>query len=405
MNGVFYGVRIRAVNATGNGAQSAGSGGVPNNQPPAFSSNTASRSVNENELSGTDVGAVVTATDPESDSINYSITGSNPGSFNIDASSGQIETGQLLNHEATDSYTIRVRASATGGSDNIDVTITVNDVNETPSFASATYSRSVNENVTSGSDVGGAVTASDPDGDTLTYSLTGTGSSSFAVSSSGQITTAAAIDYETTNSYSLTLTATDPSNLSASATVNITVNNVIEDATLTGLSVPAANVGLTEARFEVTVTNPDLQSTPVYLRYRTPRTSGSWTETSVTTSSTSGQVDVTGLTATSDYRVQASLDSSFPAAGRQQAELQHDLQHAPDFGRRRSQGPSMRTLPPAQTSGLLWSPWRATSGTASHTRCRHRRELLRPGHLDGADNGRNRALSWTLSQRRPTRSL
>ena len=175
VNGVFYGVRIRAVNATGNGAQSAGSGGVPNNQPPAFSSNTASRSVNENELSGTDVGAVVTATDPESDSINYSITGSNPGSFNIDASSGQIETGQLLNHEATDSYTIRVRASATGGSDNIDVTITVNDVNETPSFASATYSRSVNENVTSGSDVGAAVTASDPDGDTLSYSLTGTG--------------------------------------------------------------------------------------------------------------------------------------------------------------------------------------------------------------------------------------
>ena len=198
VNGVFYGVRIRAVNATGNGAQSAGSGGVPNNQPPAFSSNTASRSVNENELSGTDVGAVVTATDPESDSINYSITGSNPGSFNIDASSGQIETGQLLNHEATDSYTIRVRASATGGSDNIDVTITVNDVNETPSFASATYSRSVNENVPSGSDVGGAVTASDPDGDTLSYSLTGTGSSSFAVSSSGQITTAAAIDYEAT---------------------------------------------------------------------------------------------------------------------------------------------------------------------------------------------------------------
>ena len=228
VNGVFYGVRIRAVNATGDGAQSAGGGGVPNNQPPAFSSNTASRSVNENELSGTDVGAVVTATDPESDSINYSITGSNPGSFNIDSSSGQIETGQLLNHEATDSYTIRVRASATGGSDNIDVTITVNDVNESPSFASATYSRSVNENVTSGSDVGAAVAATDPEGDTLSYSLTGTGASSFAVSSSGQITTAADINYEATASYSLTLTATDTANLEGTTTVNITVNDVAE---------------------------------------------------------------------------------------------------------------------------------------------------------------------------------
>ena len=331
VNGVFYGVRIRAVNATGDGAQSAFGGGVPNNQPPAFSSATASRSVNENELSGTDVGAVVTATDPESDSINYSITGSNPGSFNIDASSGQIETGQLLNHEATDSYTITVRAAATGGSDTISVTITVDDVNEAPAFANASYSRSVNENVSTGSNVGTVITATDVDGDTLTYALSGTGASTFAVNSSGQITTAAAINFEATSSYSLTLTATDTANLSDTATVNITVNNVDEDATLTGLTVPAANVGLTEARFEVTVTNPDLQSTPVYLRYRTPRTSGSWTETSVTTSSTSGQVDVTGLTATSDYRVQASLASSFPSSGRQQADFSTTANSAPTF--------------------------------------------------------------------------
>ena len=330
VNGVFYGVRIRAVNATGNGAQSAGGGGVPNNQPPAFSSNTASRSVNENELSGTDVGAVVTATDPESDSINYSITGSNPGSFNIDSSSGQIETGQLLNHEATDSYTIRVRASATGGSDNIDVTITVNDVNETPSFASAAYSRSVNENVPSGSDVGGAVTASDPEGDTLSYSLTGTGASSFAVSSSGQITTAASIDYEATSSYSLTLTASD-GNLSDTATVNITVNNVIEDAALTALTVPAANLGLTTARFSVALTNPDSQNTTVYFRYRTPRDSGAWTQASVSTTGTTAQVDVTGLTATSDYRVQASLSSTFPSSGRQQADFSTAANSDPAF--------------------------------------------------------------------------
>ena len=80
------------------------------------------------------------------------------------------------------------------------------------------------------------------------------------------------------------------------------------------------------------MTNPDLQSTTVYLRYRTPRASGSWTETSVTTSSTSGQVDVTGLTATSDYRVQASLDDTFPSSGRQQADFSTTSNTAPDFG-------------------------------------------------------------------------
>ena len=210
------------------------------------------------------------------------------------------------------------------------MTITVNDVNETPSFASATYSRSVNENVSTGTDVGGAITATDPEGDTLSYSLTGTGASSFAVSSAGQITTDASIDYETTTSYSLTLTASDGS-LSTSATVNITVNNVIEDAALTGLTVPAADIGLTTARFSAALTNPDSQSTTVYFRYRTPRTSGSWTETSATTSGTTAQVDITGLTATSDYRVQASLDSAFPTSGRQQADFSTTANSDPAF--------------------------------------------------------------------------
>ena len=242
----------------GDGPQSAFGGGVPNNQPPAFSSNTASRNVNENELSGTDVGAVVTATDPENNTISYSITGSNPGNFNIDSSSGQIETGQLLNHEATDSYTITVRASATGGSDTISVTITVDDVNEAPAFASSSYSRSVNENVSTGSNVGTAITAADPEGDTLSYALSGTGNADFAVSNSGQITTAASINYEARNAYSLTLTVTDTASLTDTATVNISVTNVLEDATLTGLTVPAANLGLTTARFSVDADQPGL---------------------------------------------------------------------------------------------------------------------------------------------------
>ena len=237
-------------------------------------------------------------------------------------------------------------------------------MNEGPSFASASYSRGVDENVASGSDVGAVITANDPDGDTLAYALSGTGSSTFAVSSSGQITTAADINYEATASYSLTLTATDPGNLTDTATVNITVNNVVEDSTLTGLTVPAANVGLTSARFSVTLTNPDSQNTTVYVRYRTPRTSGSWTETSVTTSGTSAQVDVTGLTATSDYRVQASLDSGFPTSGRQQADFSTSANSAPDFGATTATRQVDENVPGGTNVGL---PVTATDSNAGDT--------------------------------------
>ena len=327
-NGTLYGVRVRSVNVIGAGPQSDRVFGRPNNQPPVFNSATASRSVSEHAVVGTAVGSAVTATDPENDTISYSITGSNPAGFTVGGANGVIRTGQVLDHEATDSYTITVRASATEGSDTIEVTISVADVEEAPSFANASYSRSVNENVASGSNVGGVITATDPEGDTLTYTLSGTGASTFAVSSSGLITTAADIDYETTSSYSLTLTATDTASLTGATTVNITVHNVIEDATLTGLTVPAANLGLTTARFSATLTNPDAQSATCYFRYRTPRASGSWTAASDSTTGTACAVDVTGLTAGTDYRVQASLDDTLSQRRAAAGGLHHHRQHA-----------------------------------------------------------------------------
>ena len=60
-----------------------------------------------------------------------------------------------------------------------------------------------------------------PDGETITYSLSGTGSENFSVDSSGNVTTNATFDYETAQSYALTLTATAGS---TSVTDNFTVN-------------------------------------------------------------------------------------------------------------------------------------------------------------------------------------
>ena len=76
----------------------------------------------------------------------------------------------------------------------------------------------------------GSVTATDADGNTsFTYSLSGTDSSSLAISSSGVLTFVTAPDFETKSTYTATVTVSDGTN---SATQDITVNvtNVDENA-------------------------------------------------------------------------------------------------------------------------------------------------------------------------------
>jgi hypothetical protein len=56
-------------------------------------------------------------------------------------------------------------------------------------------------------------TATDADGDDITYSLSGTDAAKFAISSAGVVTLNAALDYETKATYEFTVTATDPEDL------------------------------------------------------------------------------------------------------------------------------------------------------------------------------------------------
>lgn len=327
VNGVVYGVQIRAVNSIGAGPASDIIYERPNNQPPAFANTSYTRSVAENSLAGTDVGSPITATDPEGDTINYQITGSNPGSFNVNSSTGQIETGQLLDREDVASYTITLRASATGGSGTTSVTINVTNVNEGPSFASASYSRSIAEDASVGDDVGSPVTATDPEGDSITYSLSG--SSAFRLGSGGQIEVASALDRETQASYSLTITATSDS-FTDTATVNVTITNVIEDPEISSAAVDSGDITRTGADVVATLSNPDFQSATIHSRYRTPPGSGSWTTgPTATTASTSGTVSLTGLTANTQYRVQLALDSAFTTTV--QADFTTSANSAPSF--------------------------------------------------------------------------
>ena len=128
-------VQVRATNAEGDSDWSGSGTGRTGNTAPAFSSSTAARNVAENTAAGQNVGAALTATDANSDTLTYTLEGTDASSFDIDSTSGQIQTkaGVTYNHEAKSTYTVMVKADdSNGGTDTVTVTITVTDVAEPP---------------------------------------------------------------------------------------------------------------------------------------------------------------------------------------------------------------------------------------------------------------------------------
>ena len=103
------------------------------------------------------------------------------------------------------------------------------EVNSAPMFDSASMMREVEENAGTGKPVGDPVMASDPDGDTLSYDITGGADmGAFTIDNDGQIKVGAGteLDFEgSQTSYEVEVTATDPFGLSGSTMVTITVTN------------------------------------------------------------------------------------------------------------------------------------------------------------------------------------
>ena len=258
-----YAVRVRASNAEGWGPWSAsavatttGATPAPANEAPAYANAIATVSVAENTAAGTDIGAPVAATDPDGDSLTYTLgTTADDGHFAIDSASGQLQTNGPLDYEGRSSYAVTVTATDGGGlSASIAVAISVTNVNEAPTYATTTASVSVAENTATGADIGNPLTSADPDaGDTLTYTLGTTADDGhFAIdSATGQLQTKGALDYEGRSSYSVTVTATDDGGLSASIAVTVGVTDVAEQAA--GPDLPEMSGTIFYARGRVTL--------------------------------------------------------------------------------------------------------------------------------------------------------
>ena len=141
----------------------------PANQPPAFGEGTsATRSISEDSLTGTPVGAAVSASDPEGDDLTYSIgSGTDSDHFDVDSATGQLSVapGASLDFETKPSLEVAVQvADGKDASHNPDtavdatITVTVNLVNANEPGRIALSSTNPEE--------GTALTASvtDPDG-------------------------------------------------------------------------------------------------------------------------------------------------------------------------------------------------------------------------------------------------
>ncbi len=149
------------------------------NRAPEFpTSETGLRSVEEDFVIGTDIGAAVAADDPDGDDLTYSLAGADAASFDIDADTGQLLTKAALDYENKAAYQISVtvrdpsRLSASQP-----VTIQVEDVNEAPTV----FGPAVPGYAESRTDAVAQYTAADPEDDNVKWSLGGVDAGRFQI--------------------------------------------------------------------------------------------------------------------------------------------------------------------------------------------------------------------------------
>ena len=96
---------------------------TPPKRAPVFTDGSRTiRTVAEN-VPGVDVGAPITATDADNDTLTYTLSGRDAVSFDIDSTTGQLSTRAALDHETKSTDTVIVTASGGRLTNTISVTI------------------------------------------------------------------------------------------------------------------------------------------------------------------------------------------------------------------------------------------------------------------------------------------
>ena len=165
----------------------------------------------------------ISISDVDYDSTTLSLTGADAASFNLTSSYG-LYFKTAPDYETKTSYSLTLSVSDGQVTVTKDIVINITNVNDNNPVMT-----SVPTSVSEFSKVIGNVTASDADGDSLTYTLSGTNASLAEITSAGALSLKAEADYESRTSYSVVVTASDGTySVSQLIIINV-INDTFDD--------------------------------------------------------------------------------------------------------------------------------------------------------------------------------
>ena len=212
------------------------------------------RMIAENTGSDRPIGDPIAATD-EDKALTYSLGGPGAASFGIVRTSGQLQTKAELDKEAKDTYTVTVTAAdSLNESSTITVTIKVTNMDEMPDLEGD----DPEDYAENGTGAVATFTATDPEGESITWSVSGNDSVNFSIEN-GVLRFKSSPDYEMpaddgrSNTYEVTIRASDGGDTTAEKEVTVDVTDVDEDGTVTLSTLqPQVDVAIT-----ATLADPD----------------------------------------------------------------------------------------------------------------------------------------------------
>ena len=226
--------------------------------------------LSENQPIGTVVGDF-NATDPDYGAVlTYTLMNDNATSnskFSL-STAGRLTTAEVLDFENNATHTIRVLVSdELNATMEGNFTVTVTNVEEAPIITFGGGAATAVSNVSENQRGAASVAATEPDGQTLTYSITGgLDAALFTIdSTNGELSFVSTPDYEfptdsnQNNSYEVDVRVVDTAGNSASQSISVVVQNMIDLSTFIFSNAGATGrFGPTQAQVDATYTGTDL---------------------------------------------------------------------------------------------------------------------------------------------------
>ena len=226
--------------------------------------------LSENQPIGTIVGDF-NATDPDYGAVlTYTLMNDNATSnskFSI-STAGRLTTAEVLDFENNATHTIRVLVSdELNATMEGNFTVTVTNVEETPIITFGGGAATAVSNVSENQRSAASVAATEPDGQTLTYSITGgLDAALFTIDAlTGELSFVSTPDYEfptdsdQNNSYEVDIQVVDTAGNTASQSISVVVQNMIDLSTFIFSNAGATGrFGPTQAQVDAAYTGTDL---------------------------------------------------------------------------------------------------------------------------------------------------